>query len=64
MSNTLIPESQPYLIVVHCVDTEGPLGGNARRNSDGSKEFFDNWKDIKFSLNDFGKHALRVCVRY
>ena len=59
MSNTLIPESQPYLIVVHCVDTEGPLGGNARRNPDGSKEFFDNWNDIKFSLNEITSNDFR-----
>ena len=31
------------VLVVHCVDTEGPLGGDARRLPDGSPEFFDGW---------------------
>ena len=30
------------VLVVHCVDTEGPIGGNVRRRSDGSKEFMKN----------------------
>ncbi|HEX3087462.1 MAG TPA: hypothetical protein VHQ23_02330, partial [Ilumatobacteraceae bacterium] len=40
------------VLVVHCVDTEGPLGGDARRLSDGSPEFFDNWTDILGSLSE------------
>lgn len=43
---------KPVVLVVHCVDTEGPIGGNVRRRNDGSKEFMDNWKDIKNSLED------------
>ena len=31
------------VLVVHCVDAEGPLGGNARRLPDGSPEFMDSW---------------------
>jgi hypothetical protein len=38
------------LLVVHAVDTEGPLGGDARRLPDGSPEFFDTWDDILGSL--------------
>jgi hypothetical protein len=38
------------VLVVHCVDTEGPLGGDARRLPDGSAEFFDNWDGILASL--------------
>jgi hypothetical protein len=40
----------PELLVVHAVDTEGPLGGDARRLPDGSPEFFDRWDDILRSL--------------
>jgi len=40
------------VLVVHCVDTEGPLGGDARRLPDGSPEFFDNWTDILGSLSE------------
>jgi hypothetical protein len=38
------------VLVVHCIDTEGPLGGDARRLPDGGPEFFDNWPDILASL--------------
>ena len=40
------------VLVVHCVDTEGPLGGDARRLPDGSAEFFDTWDDILASLRE------------
>jgi hypothetical protein len=40
------------VLVVHCVDTEGPLGGDARRLPDGSPEFLDNWEDILASLGE------------
>jgi len=42
--------NSPVVLVVHCVDTEGPIGGDVRRNADGTKEFMDNWYDIKQSL--------------
>ena len=42
----------PIVLVVHCVDTEGPIGGDVRRHPDGSKEFMGNWDDIKTTLND------------
>lgn len=38
------------VLVVHCVDTEGPLGGDARRLPDGSPEFYDTWDEILASL--------------
>ena len=40
------------VLVVHCIDTEGPLGGDARRLPDGTPEFFDNWPDILASLRE------------
>ena len=40
------------VLVVHCVDTEGPLGGDARRLPDGSPEFFETWDDILVSLRE------------
>jgi len=40
------------VLVVHCIDTEGPIGGDVRRRPDGSKEFMDNWGDIKSSLRE------------
>jgi len=40
------------VLVVHCIDTEGPIGGDVRRRPDGSKEFMDNWSDIKESLHE------------
>ena len=48
------------VLVVHCVDTEGPLGGDARRWPDGSPEFFDNWPDILASLAELTAHELRT----
>jgi hypothetical protein len=42
--------SDPCVLVVHAIDTEGPLGGDARRLPDGSPEFLDNWDDILASL--------------
>ncbi len=40
------------VLVVHAIDAEGPLGGDARRRPDGSPEFFDDWSDIKRSLEE------------
>jgi hypothetical protein len=40
------------VLVVHCVDTEGPLGGDVRRRPDGSREFFDSWREILESLRE------------
>jgi hypothetical protein len=48
------------VLVVHCVDTEGPLGGDARRLPDGSPEFFDNWDDILGSLAELTAPAFRT----
>lgn len=48
------------VLVVHCVDTEGPLGGDARRLSDGSPEFLDNWPAILDSLAELTDRAWRV----
>jgi len=47
------------VLVVHCVDTEGPIGGDVRRRPDGSKEFMDNWDDILESLGDITSHEFR-----
>lgn len=47
------------VIVVHCVDTEGPIGGDVRRRLDGSKEFMDNWIDIKDSLKEITSEEFR-----
>jgi hypothetical protein len=44
-------EYKKCVLVIHCVDSEGPIGGDVRRKPDGSKEFMDNWPDIKASLN-------------
>ena len=48
------------VLVVHCVDTEGPLGGDARRLPDGSPEFFDNWSDILASLRELTDAEFRT----
>lgn len=40
------------MLVVHCVDTEGPLGGDARRLPDGTPEFLDGWPEILASLGE------------
>jgi len=50
---------RPALLVVHAVDTEGPLGGDARRLPDGSPEFFDRWEDIEASLAELTSKAFR-----
>lgn len=47
------------VLVVHCVDTEGPLGGDARRLPDGSPEFFDTWDDILASLHELTSPSFR-----
>ena len=51
--------NSPRVLVVHCVDTEGPIGGDVRRKPDGSKEFMDNWKEIKSSLDDITNDEFR-----
>ena len=51
--------SDPVVLVVHAVDTEGPLGGDARRLPDGSPEFFDNWEEIRASLAELTADAFR-----
>ena len=48
------------VLVVHAVDTEGPLGGNARRLPDGSPEFMDDWADILASLGELTAPAWRA----
>ncbi len=48
------------MLVVHCVDTEGPLGGDARRLPDGSPEFFDAWPEILESLGELTAPAFRA----
>ncbi|HWH05880.1 MAG TPA: hypothetical protein VNT23_05525, partial [Gaiellaceae bacterium] len=50
---------RPALLVVHAVDTEGPLGGDARRLADGSPEFFDRWEDIEASLAELTAGSFR-----
>jgi ribosomal protein S18 acetylase RimI-like enzyme len=47
------------VLVVHCVDTEGPLGGNARRRPDGSPEFMDSWDDILGTLRELTDDRFR-----
>ncbi len=44
-------KSKAEVLVVHCVDTEGPIGGDVRRRPDGSKEFLDTWPVIKKSID-------------
>jgi hypothetical protein len=48
------------VLVVHAVDTEGPLGGNARRLPDGSPEFLDTWEAIEASLAELTAPASRA----
>ncbi len=48
------------VLVVHCVDAEGPLGGDARRNPDGTAEFYDNWRDILTSLEEITRPEFRI----
>ncbi len=52
--------TEPAVLVVHAVDTEGPLGGDARRLPDGSLEFFDNWDDILASLGELTADGFRT----
>lgn len=52
-------KQKTHVLVVHCVDTEGPIGGNVRRRPDGSKEFYDTWSDIKRSLSQITSTAWR-----
>jgi hypothetical protein len=47
------------VLVVHAVDTEGPLGGNARRLPNGDPEFFDAWPQILESLRQLTASAWR-----
>lgn len=51
--------NEPVVLVVHCIDTEGPLGGDARRLPDGSPEFFDAWPDIRASLAELTGNEFR-----
>lgn len=51
--------NEPAVLVVHCVDTEGPLGGDARRLPDGSAEFFADWNDIEQSLAELTASGFR-----
>lgn len=43
-------KKKPHVLVVHCVDTEGPIGGNVRRRPDGSTEFLSSWREISNSI--------------
>jgi len=56
-------KNKAQVLAVHCVDTEGPIGGDVRRRPDGSKEFMDNWKDIKSSLSDITSDKFRFDAR-
>lgn len=56
---TNITASEPVVLVVHCVDSEGPIGGDVRRNPDGTKEFMDNWTDILSSLTEITDPTFR-----
>ncbi len=48
------------VLVVHCVDTEGPLGGDARRLPDGSPEFMDDWDQILATLRELTADGFRA----
>ena len=50
---------KPEVLVVHCVDTEGPIGGNVRRRPDGSKEFLGTWKEITRSVASLTSQEFR-----
>ena len=52
--------SEPVVLVVHAIDTEGPLGGDARRLPDGSPEFMDSWDDILASLGELTAPEFRA----
>ena len=51
--------SEPAVLVVHCVDSEGPLGGDARRLPDGSPEFLEDWASILASLGELTSDSFR-----
>ena len=51
---------QPTVLVVHAIDTEGPLGGDARRLPDGSAEFMDDWAAIDASLAELTSAEFRL----
>ena len=55
--------SEPAVLVVHCVDTEGPLGGDARRLPDGSPEFLEDWASILASLGELTSDSFRSAHR-
>ena len=50
----------PEVRVVHCIDTEGPIGGDVRRNPDGTREFLDNWVDISLTLKELTSDTFRL----
>lgn len=52
-------KKKPHVLVVHCVDTEGPIGGNVRRRPDGSAEFLDTWPAINVSIRRLTSAAFR-----
>lgn len=51
---------RPTVLVVHAIDTEGPLGGDARRLPDGTAEFMDDWADIESSLAELTSDEFRL----
>ncbi len=59
MAGFFMRRQKPEVLVVHCVDAEGPIGGNVRRRPDGTKEFMDNWGDIERSLKQLTSRAFR-----
>lgn len=50
MAGSSTNRGRAEVLVVHCVDTEGPIGGDVRRRPDGSAEFMANWRDIGKSI--------------
>ena len=52
-------EEKAVVLVTHCVDTEGPIGGDVRRNPDGTPEFLDDWHKIKSSLDEITNDVYR-----
>lgn len=55
----LMNKTKGEVLVVHCIDTEGPIGGDVRRRPDGSKEFLDNWRDIQTSIKRLTNPSFR-----
>jgi len=47
------------VLVTHCVDTEGPIGGDVRRREDGSQEFMGTWEEIMESLGELTSDRFR-----